>query len=142
MKCLKAGIIAAKGKLKGVAPDARITAYKVLNAHGTGKQSDILAGLETAVDPANPYRADIVNMSLGAPSDGTDPITQAAINAVEAGIVVVATAGNNGPGYQTLNQPGAAKDVLTVGASTAPLNLPQVTLLSPKREELKISRKL
>ncbi len=60
-----AGIVAANGDLTGVAPGASIMAYKVLNRNGSGPTSDVIAGLEAAVDPANPHRAEVVNFSLG-----------------------------------------------------------------------------
>lgn len=138
-----AGIIAGGGAppgVTGVAPGATLTAYKVLDDFGRGTLSQVMAGLEAAVDPANPHRADVVNMSLGAPGDGTDPLGQAATNAVRSGVVVVAAAGNAGPGEQTLDSPGSAEGVLTVGASVSGLRLPTAYLASPKDELLQSYR--
>lgn len=92
-----AGIIAAKsaapGGITGAAPDARLLAYKVMDADGYGETSAIIAGIEAAIDPANPHRADVINLSIGGPGDGTDPLGLAATAAVDAGVVVVAAAG-------------------------------------------------
>ncbi|MFE1954455.1 S8 family serine peptidase [Streptomyces sp. NPDC059524] len=123
-----AGIIAGEaaqpGGVTGVAPGASLTAYKVMGADGYGETSDIVAGLEAAVDPANPHRADVVNMSIGGPGDGGDPIGLAATAATRAGVVVVASAGNEGPGHNTVGSPAAADGVLAVGASVSGLRVP------------------
>jgi subtilisin family serine protease len=135
-----AGIVAAKaagpGGITGVAPDATLTAYKVMDDSGSGYTSDIIAGLEAATDPANPYRADVVNMSLGGPGDGTDPLGLAATAAVRAGVVVVAAAGNDGPGPETVGTPAAADGVIAVGASTSGVRLPSASYVSGGRREL------
>jgi subtilisin family serine protease len=128
-----AGIIAGKaakeGGITGVAPDASILAYKVMNEWGEGYTSDIVAGIEAAADPANPHRADVINLSLGGPGDGTDPIGLAATAASRSGVVVVASAGNSGPGRDTVGSPAAADGVIAVGASNSNLRLPTAYLL-------------
>ncbi|WP_162605240.1 S8 family serine peptidase [Jiangella ureilytica] len=135
-----AGIVAGTGagtpETTGVAPGALLTAYKVLDGWGAGYESDIIAGLEAAVDPANPYRADVVNLSLGGPGDGTDPLGLAATAATEAGVVVVAAAGNAGPGEQTMGSPALADGVLSVGASASGLVLPSARLTAPRDEPI------
>jgi subtilisin family serine protease len=134
-----AGIVAAKaagaGGITGVAPDATLTAYKVMNADGEGYASDIIAGLEAATDPANPHRADVVNMSLGGTGDGTDPLGLAATAAVRAGVVVVAAAGNSGaPG--TVTTPASADGVIAVGASTSGVRVPSAHYVDGGKREL------
>ncbi|NED95120.1 S8 family serine peptidase [Phytoactinopolyspora alkaliphila] len=135
-----AGIIAGDGDVVGVAPAASLTAYKVLGRDGGGWESDIIAALEDAVDPANPHRADVVNLSLGGVGDGTDPLGAAASAAVDAGAVVVAAAGNSGPGAQTVLTPAAADRVLAVGASTSGLSLPSARMASPREEPINAFR--
>ncbi|PSL05864.1 subtilase family protein [Haloactinopolyspora alba] len=135
-----AGIIAGDGDVTGVAPDARLTAYKVLDAGGGGYESDVIAGLEDAVDPANPHRADVVNLSLGSPGDGTDPIGLAATAATEAGVVVVAAAGNAGPGAHTVTSPAIADGVVAVGASASGLSVPSARMVEPREEPIQAFR--
>ena len=117
-----AGIVAANGSLKGVAPDAQLMAYKVLSSDGSGSSSGVIAGIEKAVDPdGNPLTndgADIISMSLGGGGDPNDPLSQAVDNAVDTGVVVVVAAGNSGPGNKTISSPGTARKAITVGAST------------------------
>jgi subtilisin family serine protease len=64
-----AGIVAANGSVKGVAPGASLFAYKVMDASGNGYTSDIIAAIERATDPdGNPATADavdVINLSLG-----------------------------------------------------------------------------
>lgn len=116
-----AGIVAASGVLKGLAPDASLYAYKVLNNDGFGTDSSIIAGLEKAVNPdgdaATDDGADVINMSLGGPADADSPLSEAANAAMASGAVVVVAAGNSGSRYGTIGSPGNAARVLTVGAA-------------------------
>lgn len=118
-----AGIAAANGTgLMGVAPDAQLMAFKVLDKNGSGYDSWILAGIERSMDPdQNPATNDhvnVVNMSLGRLANGPDPLSEAVENAVSAGIVFAIAAGNDG-GYQTVASPGIAPSAITVGATDA-----------------------
>lgn len=135
-----AGIIGGDAEVTGVAPAANITAYKVLDSGGSGWESDIIAALEAAVDPGNPHRADVVNLSLGGPGDGTDPLGRAAHAATEAGVVVVASAGNSGPGAQTVGSPAVVDSVIAVGASASGIRLPQAHLVAPRDEPIQTFR--
>ncbi len=118
-----AGIVAANGRLRGVAPDAQLYAYKVLSDSGYGSNSGIIAALEKAVDPdgdpATQDQIDIVNMSLGGTGGPDSPLSEAADNAMQAGTLVVVAAGNSGSDYSTIGMPGNAEHVLTVGATDA-----------------------
>jgi subtilisin family serine protease len=124
-----AGIAAGNGILKGVAPDAKLYAYKVLDEGGRGFSSNTMEGIERAVDPNQDGNfsdhVDIISMSLGAMcgmySDkcGPDDASSRAIdNAVDAGVIAVIAAGNSGPSLGTINSPGTARKAITVGATT------------------------
>ena len=126
-----AGIIAGNGKAsngnrKGIAPDATLVALKALDAEGKGRISSIIAALDWVVANHTAYNIRVVNMSLGAgvfESYTTDPLTLAAKRVVDAGVVVVAAAGNIGRNadgnvqYGAITAPGNAPWVLTVGAA-------------------------
>jgi subtilisin family serine protease len=132
-----AGIAAANGStLKGVAPDARLMAFKVLDKNGSGYDSWILAGIERSIDPdQNPATNDhvnVVNMSLGRLADGPDPLSEAVENAVSAGIVFAIAAGNDGA-YQTIASPGIAPSAITVGATDASDALANFSSKGPAR---------
>jgi serine protease AprX len=128
-----AGIIAgngydSSGARLAVAPGAHIVALKALDFEGKGQISNIIAALDWAIANKAQHNIRVINMSLGAgvfESYNTDPLTVAAKRAVEAGIVVVAAAGNMGkaangqPQYGAITAPGNAPWVLTVGASSS-----------------------
>ena len=93
-----AGIVAANGKIKGVAPNAQLLAMKVFsndpNKHGAD-DADIAAAVEASVK----LGADIINMSLGSDNgmSGMSSVTGLALkHAREAGILPVISAGNSG----------------------------------------------
>lgn len=117
-----AAIAAGKGMLNGVAPDATLYAYKVLDDDGFGTFADIIEGINLAVDPNSDGNfsdgANVLNISIGGQGNPEDPPSQAVNNAVNAGAVVVVAAGNSGPRSQSILSPGTAKNAITVGAST------------------------
>jgi subtilisin family serine protease len=118
-----AGIIGAKSgdTLRGVAPDVRLLAIKVLDASGFGRKSNVIAGIDYCLDPdGNPATddaVDIMNMSLGGEPSATDPLENAVDNATRAGVLCVIAAGNSGYNrYGTIGSPGTSESALTVGA--------------------------
>ncbi|RPF20974.1 S8 family serine peptidase [Myceligenerans xiligouense] len=124
-----AGIVGAGGdNLTGMAPDVTLTAWKAMDARGGGTTEDLLLALEAATDPLGEYPADVVNMSLGTPGDGTDPLGRASTAAVRQGVVVVAAAGNSGPYGQSVSSPAAAEGVIAVGAQVTGVADPTLTL--------------
>ena len=119
-----AGIAAGKGpgptNLRGVAYEARLWAFKVLDAFGHGSTSQVLAGIDRALDPdsnpATPTPIKVLNLSLGGTGNANDPLSRAIDNAVTDGVVCAVAAGNSGPRVYTINSPGCARKALTVGA--------------------------
>jgi serine protease AprX len=107
---------ASGGRYTGIAPEASLHIAKVLLADGSGMMSDVMAGIEWAVE----QKVHVIGLSLGgpAPCDGTDALSETCDAAVEAGVVVCAAAGNQGPGALTVGSPGCARQVITIGAST------------------------
>jgi len=118
-----AGIIAAKGKHKGIAPNAEIYAYRALGPGGAGTTEQILSAIEKAVKD----KVDVLNLSLGSEVNGPDlPISIALNKAVEKGIVAVAAAGNAGPSDWTVGSPGTAAKAISVGATTPNMKMPYI----------------
>ena len=127
-----AGIIRGSGYLSagqhvGMAPDARLIGLKVLDRDGHGYISDVIDAIDYAISIKDAYNVRVINLSVGAPvvsSYKVDPLTLAAKRAVDAGIVVVASAGNQGrnaagdPQYGGITAPGNAPWVITVGAES------------------------
>ncbi len=134
-----AGIIAGAGAVTGMAPGAELTAYRV-TSNDAGEVSDAIAALELAADPAAPHRADVINLSLAAPGDGTDPFSEAAAAVVDLGIVVVAAAGNAGPGPMTVSAPALGRGVISVGASVSGVSFPVAKQVAPQSRDIQAFR--
>ena len=108
------GIIAGngydtRGARAGIAPDAHLVSLRVLDQHGRGVISDVIAALDYAVANKALYNIRVINLSVGAAvteSYNTDPLTLAAKRAVDAGIVVVTAAGNLGKNARGQTQYG------------------------------------
>lgn len=114
----------APGVATGMAPKARIAAYKVCWASGCFS-SDIIAGFDMAVADG----VDVISVSLGGnPVDYfQDPIAIASFGAVAKGVFVSCAAGNSGPGPGTLSN--SAPWITTVGASTVDRSFPVNVIL-------------
>jgi minor extracellular serine protease Vpr len=114
-----AGIAAADGKVQGVAPKAKLYAYKVFSDQGGGAaDGDIIAALDRSVR----NRCTVVNLSLGTSGGTADtPENESINNAVKAGVVVVAATGNSGPRNPETNwplgSPATALNAIAVAAS-------------------------
>ena len=112
-------VLAAENQtgMVGVAPEARLLVGKVLGDKGSGSSSGIARGIDWAVSEG----ADVISMSLGGPAP--DPYTQAAVKrAAEAGVIVCAAAGNEGPRPGTVGYPGGYPECVCVGAVDEGLN--------------------
>lgn len=92
-----AGTIAANGRIKGVAPEAKILALKVLDRHGSGSYYSIIEGIRYATNwtGKNGEKVRIINMSLGG-SYNDKALEKAILEACSKGIVVVVASGNEG----------------------------------------------
>jgi minor extracellular serine protease Vpr len=107
-----AGVIAADGVVKGVAPKAKILAYKV-SEDGDAVSSDlIIKAIEKAIDDG----ANIINISLGVNKTNVE-IDDAVTKALDKEIFVVTAAGNDGPELGTIGSPGKNFGSVTVGAT-------------------------
>lgn len=110
------GIIAADGGddgkgIYGVAPEAKIFAYKVCGTNGSCWSDDIAIAIMAAADEG----ANIINMSLGSDVESS-LIKDAVTHAVGKNVLVVAASGNDGPEIGSIDYPGANPDVVAVGA--------------------------
>ncbi len=126
-----AGIAAAIDNdigVHGVAPGARLWSVKVLPSNAWGNDSDVIAGLDYVAAHAD--EIEVANMSIGeyggVPDDRNcgrtsgDPMHLAVCGAVEAGVVLVAAAGN-GIGFSietpaSTTRPARYDEVITVSA--------------------------
>ncbi|WLR55878.1 S8 family serine peptidase [Mesobacillus subterraneus] len=115
-----AGTVLAHGGtglgIYGVAPNADLWAYKVLNDRGSGYSDDIAGAIRHAADEAVRTGSKVViSMSLGSSSKST-MIADAVNYAYGKGVLVVAAAGNSGPNANTIGYPGALPNAVAVAA--------------------------
>ncbi|MEO5692883.1 MAG: S8 family serine peptidase [Usitatibacter sp.] len=95
----------------GVAPKADLYAIRVFGCDGSTQMT------VDAIDWAVDNDMDVINMSLGSSfGRADDPSAEASTNAVKAGVIVVASAGNSGPARYITGSPGTADGVISVGA--------------------------
>ncbi|GAB3789401.1 S8 family serine peptidase [Virgibacillus kimchii] len=126
-----AGIIAANGDLKGVAPDAEIYAYRALGPGGRGTSVQVIAAMEKAAEQG----VDVINLSLGNNVNGPDYPTSLAVNrAAELGISVVTANGNSGPENWTVGSPATATGALSIGAYSPEMEVPYLYEAKNDRE--------
>src|SRR6266436_7508351 len=135
------GVSTASGNsYQGIAYNTNIISLRVLNTQGTGTTAALLSAMNWMLSPVDPtkavsstnplnkdkYNIRVANMSLGAAAISSyknDPICRAARALVDAGIVVVVAAGNNGKDsngnkiYGQIHAPGNEPSVITVGAA-------------------------
>lgn len=109
------------GEVKGIAPKCSLIVIKVLNRKGNGSVLDVVKGIRWILRYKEIYHIRIVNISVGVQPGGDVKLKKQLIEAVEAlwdaGIIVVAAAGNHGPLAGTVTAPGCSKKIITVGAS-------------------------
>lgn len=104
----------------GIAPRAKLAAYRVFGCDGGSFV------VQDAIERAVRDGVDVINMSLGSDLGGPNTIDSIASNAAsQAGVVVVAAAGNAGPSAYIGGSPAAAQRVISVGAMDASLYLSQ-----------------
>ena len=99
----------------GVAPQVELYAVKVLDRSGRGWLSDVIKGIEWAVE----HNIDVINMSLGS-SRHSYSLEQACKKAYEAGVLLVAATGNSGQRWSTSDSviyPAKYESVIAVGAT-------------------------
>ncbi|MBK6724932.1 MAG: S8 family serine peptidase [Acidobacteria bacterium] len=119
---------ANSGNYRGVAKKANVISVKVLNNEGVGNTSWLLNGLQWIINNRAAYNIRVVNLSLGTTAVDTytnDPICVKVKQLAEAGVVVIAAAGNLGKNslgqkmYGQIHSPGNSPYAITVGASNS-----------------------
>lgn len=115
------------GAISGVAPAAKIAAYKVnWQAKDATKSGAWVSDVLDAVDAAITDGVDVISYSISTDDSPVSPVQVAFLSAASAGIFVAAAAGNSGPDASTVQS--VAPWVTTVGAHTIAPNYGTVTL--------------
>ncbi|MFG6448889.1 S8 family serine peptidase [Roseateles sp. BYS180W] len=107
------------GIMSGIAPRARLAAYKTCYTTTSGGSSCASSSSVASIEQAVADGVDVINYSVGPSTGGgsfTDSVSQAFLNAANAGVFVSASAGNNGPATYTASNLGPW--LTTVAAST------------------------
>ena len=102
----------------GVAPNVQLVGIKILDASGNGDFSDVIAGLQWAVD----HGVQVANHSYGSSLDPGTLVAQAFANSAAAGLLHVAAAGNTGNCRGTGNNigyPARYDAVIAVGSTSS-----------------------
>ena len=112
------GPAAVFGAVSGMAPGARIAAYKALWAAEDGSTANgFTSDLVAAIDQAVADGVDVINYSVsGSVTSFRDPVEIAFLYAADAGVFVAASAGNSGPTASTVAHPSPW--ITTVAAGT------------------------
>ena len=118
-----AGILVADGWMKGVAPEVELVVAKALSGNGTGDDGIVADAIDWCVDQGS----HIISLSLGGapgllpfnPFGGRDS-SDAADDAIDQGIVVIAAAGNDGGPDDDgdVAHPSSERLVISVGGHT------------------------
>ncbi|HEV7902943.1 MAG TPA: S8 family serine peptidase, partial [Pyrinomonadaceae bacterium] len=122
--------VVAEGAYRGIAYNSKLINLRVLNSQGRGTTSSLLSALDWVyTNRANAaYKIKVVNMSLGTAAVDSykyDPLCRAARRLADAGILVVAAAGNEGTDslgrelYGQIHSPGNEPSVVTIGAANS-----------------------
>ncbi|MCH7697971.1 MAG: S8 family serine peptidase [Chloroflexi bacterium] len=111
------GIITSDGTIAplGVAPDAKIAVYKVMDDSGFGSASDWIAALDDIID--NHPEVNAVNLSVQSSSDCPAPALSLAIGTLrDMGVATFISSGNRG-NKDALTIPACVPEAISVGAT-------------------------
>ena len=109
----------------GVAPDAKLVGFKVASLvqgvqYDFGWEANAMAAIEYLMEHNKALGVSIVHNSWGifeVTDPDSEPIIQMIRAAVGSGLIFVFSAGNSGPGKNTVGWPGAMGNVITVGST-------------------------
>jgi serine protease AprX len=111
----------SNGQIYGVAPNAAHVGIKAFDAEGKATYADVIRGIDWALQVKDQINLRVLNMSFSGPVRSNywdDPLNRAVMKLWQAGIVVVASAGNKGPDPLSIGVPGNVPYIITVGAMT------------------------
>ena len=106
----------------GIAPECNLIGVRILNQNGNGHTDDMLPALSWILKNRDRYGIRIVNISIGCSGPschraGEDsPLVRAVDSLWNAGLIVVAAAGNDGPEPMSITVPGNSRKVITVSS--------------------------
>ena len=109
---------ASGGKYRGTAFGCGMIPIKVLDEKGNGNKEKVIQALKWIEENMERYHIRVVNISVGTTQGkGHEDLIEAVEEAWDKGLVVVAAAGNLGPGKGSVTAPGSSRKIITVGSS-------------------------
>ncbi len=111
---------ASDGRYQGIAPGCHFVALKVLDRMGNGNSKAVVEALHWLIEHGREYDVRIINISMGSTAprySEKSGLLEAVEEAWDAGFIVCAAAGNQGPERSTITVPGTSPKVITVGSS-------------------------
>lgn len=114
-----AGLAAANGEVKGMAPGAQLLVIKAMNPQGEAPVDLLIEAMDYAVA----HGASVINLSFGYQSSGRGDeslVREAQRLESNYGVTFIAASGNQGPGLSTVTAPGDGDGILGVGAYVSP----------------------
>lgn len=112
--------VASGGRYQGLAPRCHFVSLKVLDGQGKGNSNVVAEALYWLVEHGREYDVRIINISVGGAAqeqEGSSRLLRAVEEAWNAGFVVCAAAGNQGPKPYSITVPGTSAKIITVGSS-------------------------
>ena len=110
---------ASGGRYQGIAPGCHFVSLKVLDRMGNGNSKAVVEALHWLIEHGKEYDVRIVNISMGSTApqySEKSGLLEAVEEVWDAGFVVCAAAGNQGPDRSTITIPGTSPKVITVGS--------------------------
>lgn len=111
---------ASEGRIRGIAPGCGLIVLKVLDRTGNGRKEDVLQAFRWILENKRYYGIRVVNISVGTTCRRAEDhrVLIAGVEQLwDAGLVVVAAAGNQGPKAGSVTAPGSSRKIITVGSS-------------------------
>ena len=109
---------ASGGKYRGTAFGCGLIPIKVLDERGNGNKDKVIQALKWIEENMEQYHIRVINISVGTTQrEGHEDLIEAVEEAWDKGLVVVAAAGNMGPGKGSITAPGSSRKIITVGSS-------------------------
>lgn len=126
---------ASMGRYRGMAPDCGMIVLKVLDTRGNGRKESVIQALAWIEENWERYGIRIVNISVGTTHrEGHEDLIAAVERVWDAGLTVVAAAGNMGPGKGSVTAPGSSRKIITVGSSDMLVKNQGISGRGPTRE--------
>lgn len=110
----------SEGRIQGMAPNAELFVFKILDYRGDGRTEDALSALDWILKNHKRYNIRLLNFSMGYRPEARRKVQELLIERLERlwdeGVIVVTAAGNNGPDAGSITVPGISRKVITAGA--------------------------